>query len=544
MSDDAAARHERARSREERRRQGVYYTPEPLVAHLLDTALEPALDDLLAGLAPDEAHQRLLTVRVCDPTCGAGRVLLGAAHRLAARLTALRGTGGDDARRAALAEVAGCLHGADVDPDALAVLRASLAELAGPAAAEATHLAHADALLDPDALVGGYHVVVGNPPFLTPLAARSALTREDAARVRCWAGEALAPYTDISALFVLRGLDLLAPGGRLALVQPQSVLAARDAAGVRAAVTSRAAVTDFWASDQAVFEDARVRACVLTLHRDAVQGRVRHHPGEETTPLPEGEWGALLAPSLGMPRVSARVAGRLGDLASCAADFRDQYYGIVDHVREVDPAAVPPDHAPLVTSGLLDAAVCHWGTRPVRFARRTWTAPAVDLTTLGAADPKLAAWAKRRRVPKILLATQGRVLEAAADAEGTWLPSVPVISVVPHDSERIWHVLAVLLAPPITAMAAARYAGTALTPGSLKLSARQVADLPLPAHRERWDAAAEAVRRWHFAPSGDDRHTPLDVTEAARRGCEAYGLERSEAAAVTRWWLDRVTPRT
>ncbi|NGZ99596.1 hypothetical protein G5V59_02255 [Nocardioides sp. W3-2-3] len=71
------------------------------------------------------------------------------------------------------------------------------------------------------------------------------------------------------------------------------------------------------------------------------------------------------------------------------------------------------------------------------------------------------------------MAAQGRVIEAVVDVSGAWLPSVPVLSVVPDDPADLWRLLAVTLAPPLVAHAAARYLGTGLTPGSVKVSARQ-----------------------------------------------------------------------
>ncbi len=126
----------------------------------------------------------------------------------------------------------------------------------------------------------------------------------------------------------------------------------------------------------------------------------------------------------------------------------------------------------------------------------------VDVPALAAADPRLGAWAASRLVPKLLVAGQGRVIEAVVDERGEWLPSVPVVSVLPHDAADLWRILAVLLAPPVVADAAARYLGTGLSPGSVKVSARQVAALPLPPDAAGWAvgatwparAAREAVR--------------------------------------------------
>ena len=113
-------------------------------------------------------------------------------------------------------------------------------------------------------------------------------------------------------------------------------------------------------------------------------------------------------------------------------------------------------------------------------------------------DRRLAAWADARLRPKVVVATQTRVVEAAVDDDGSWWPSVPVISVVldpdHDDDETRWLVAAALSAPPVSAWAAERSGGTALAPQALKLSARQVLEVPLPVDRDAWAEGARLLR--------------------------------------------------
>ena len=113
--------------------------------------------------------------------------------------------------------------------------------------------------------------------------------------------------------------------------------------------------------------------------------------------------------------------GVLANWATATAGFRDQCYGLIPFVRD------GLEDAPLVTSGLLDPGRSAWGERPARFGGRRYLRPGIDLKALGATDPRLAAWTASRQVPKVLLATQTAVLEAAVDEQGTWVPSVPVV---------------------------------------------------------------------------------------------------------------------
>ena len=104
-----------------------YYTPDPLVQCLLNSTLDPLLDE--AECAPDP-ETALLLLTVCDPACGSGHFLVAAARRIAKRLAAVR-TGEsepcDSAVRAALREVTGrCVYGVDINPMVVELAKVSL----------------------------------------------------------------------------------------------------------------------------------------------------------------------------------------------------------------------------------------------------------------------------------------------------------------------------------------------------------------------------------------------------------------------------------
>jgi hypothetical protein len=149
---------------------------------------------------------------------------------------------------------------------------------------------------------------------------------------------------------------------------------------------------------------------------------------------------------------------------------------------------------------------------------------------------KLTDWCQKRLVPKILLATQGKVLEAVVDDAGEWLPSVPVITVTPR-SEEIWKIAAVLLSPPICAYVSARFAGAGLTMTSIKLSAKQVRQLPLPVDQEEWAAAAAVLER----ANNSDRGKVPALVEMGRMMCDAYHQAPDD---LLPWWQGRAGIQT
>ncbi|MFW0786138.1 DNA methyltransferase [Gordonia sp. CPCC 206044] len=115
----------------QRKDTGSYYTPSSLVESLLDTALDPVLDDAVkSSTTADGQVQALLSVTVCDPACGSGHFLVGAARRIAKRVAAIQ-TGDPEPAptqvRAAMREVvANCIYGVDVNPLAAELAKVSL----------------------------------------------------------------------------------------------------------------------------------------------------------------------------------------------------------------------------------------------------------------------------------------------------------------------------------------------------------------------------------------------------------------------------------
>jgi len=111
----------------ERKTTGSYYTPTSLVECLLDSALDPVLDQAARAENPERA---ILDLKICDPACGSGHFLIAAAHRVAKRLAAVR-TGdaepSPEAVRTALRDVIGhCVYGVDVNPMAVELCKVNL----------------------------------------------------------------------------------------------------------------------------------------------------------------------------------------------------------------------------------------------------------------------------------------------------------------------------------------------------------------------------------------------------------------------------------
>ena len=366
----------------------------------------PSLVDAVVGEAVFPGARSVL-----DPACGDGRFL--------------RATG--------LPEQ----HGLDIDPE--------------------TPFEHGDALSRD---WGGqrFDVVVGNPPYLNQLSRHT--SRGGSSR---FGG---GPYADAAAEFLALAMRLVRPGGRVGLVLPQSLMSARDSAGIREQVEAAAALRWMWWSDHQVF-DAHVRVWAGVWEVGGEPGPVRRCHGERFEPLASMPMPATWAGLLTGGSPPAHDGPTLADIATFSADFRDQYYGLVGAVGD------DVDGPPLVTSGLIDPGVCHWGSRPVRFAKQRYASPRVAVQML---SPALQRWAAQRLVPKLLIANQTRVIEAVHDIDGRWLPCVPVITCTTAEPDRV---MATLASTAANEWVHHHAAGSGLGVGSVRLNPRLLGSIPL-----------------------------------------------------------------
>lgn len=622
--------------RGERNRRGAFYTPPRMVKWLIEDGLEPLLTHLDDRRSLDRG---VLDLRVCDPSCGTGNVLLAAARTLslAAGKAKVDQAGGGPLGgvHAAVGPevITSCLYGVDIDPIAVALCQIALwCEACGqvPLAVIAERIKCGDSLLGttrelvigrsqsacskhgqdgiplsarssidythtaadewcrgvlgetwdepsvrdisrqffhwdlefPDVFRSGgsggagFDAVIGNPPFLNQL---ESLTASDRGASRLYAarlGLVRPGYADAAFLFLLLSVRLATSGGReggrVSLVQPQSLLASRDAQPIRAELLRHASLTNVRVCSGREFAGASVWTCIPSLRIGSKSAVEKQHrfPGPRGRPAsgrlraeadPSETWSHMAATAIGVPQCLVRSDLTVGSIAQATADFRDEYYGLRGFlIEESDLPSSDRDQTlfpRVVTSGLIDPSECLWGRRSARIHKTVWRRPCADAARLQA-EGTLGAWLSRRLCPKAVLATQTRVLEVFVDERGTLLPSTPLISVVPHSPGDVWLVGAALSSPVATVLARTRFGGTALSFDAIKLSAKQAMSLPLPHVRAEWEHAAELFRSAHACDRREDRLAMLE--EFAELAANAYGLASAERAAVNSWWKSRL----
>ena len=497
-----------------RRHGGVHYTPFEIAKKLARIALE--------GLPVGP---------VCDPSVGGGSFLLAVAEYLS------------DCGESPPKIVQELLWGIDLDQGAIEVANASISiwgSFDKWVVPNSGNLTVANSLQGglssfSDPPKSGFVAVIGNPPFQNQLQESTVRPIEQTRELREKWGVDTGPYADTASYFLLVALSLLGEMGKCLLIQPQSILSTADAEPIRLKLAEAANLEGIWIGGANIFE-AGVNVCAPLISIGFTQKPARIWKGPEIKELKQRlinkeNWANALAITQDVPTV--HLSGeKLGEVSAATAGFRDQFYGLAPHVCEhdINQTAV----APLITVGMIDPLRNRWGTANFRYAGKFWSRPVVNLQSLNETDQELYEWVQDRLRPKILLATQTKVLEVIPDLDGKLIPSTPVIS-IECDPQEIWKITAVLSSAAMSAYAFSTTAGSALSSNTIKLSAKQVIDLPLPSEsRHLTKASKHAESAFNAETTEEKKEQILKMSEEINT---AYGCDNE---ILQKWWIQRL----
>lgn len=541
-----------------RTKQGSFYTPLDVAGNLAITALNTALARVQK---PSDCP------RVLDPTCGTGNFLIASALHISERLVQL----GMSQTESFMYVVKNCLFGTDIDLSAVEICRSNLARLIPESNCESElsrHVLAVDSLrlflkgggragqgslfdepemtwadIFAEVFAGddpGFDAVIGNPPFLNQLETETALSADLASALSERYGNSFSKLTNTASIFMLGASEIVNSGGVVTMIQPISFLATRESAEIRKSLLNRGSLTDLWFGGSKIF-DAAVEVVGVTISAEQPDGKTRITVGREFNEIgffdapQEGEktWSRPLARAKGVPHCAFSAGGVVGDYARATADFRDQYYGLVGAVRDLQVSESQGDLLRLATVGLIDLAKCMWGERSTKFARQTYLRPVVDVQVL---SKELRNWAISRAKPKVIVSNQTKLLEVYVDVGGDILPSVPLLT-LDCEIENLWLVAAAISSPLATLVAAERHLGAGMSGDVLKLSAKDVLNLPVPSDVKAWTRGAQIFKE--LQEKGGSDGTKL---------LQSFADEMNTAFAVSdldigRWWIGRLPRR-
>ena len=536
---------------DERRAGGVYYTPADVARGLVRVAVDgldlrpaPAADGLRPGLRGRRA------------AAGRGRTARGGRPRP-----------GDDRRGPDLGRRHRRRGGGRRPPVAGGVGRRAGRVGRSPATSCGPTASVADGPW-PTPPAGGFDLVVGNPPFQSQLAAPTARDADRAAAAaRRGSARWPRPTPTRRRCSSCSAASWPAPGGRVAMIQPESVLSARDAGPARPGARRGPRSIGLWWAGEPVF-DAGVRVCAPVLEvaggtrrsqrpRAAVVGPRRSTPVARSSIRPRSAIGELVEPAAGR-RCTGTPAVDLGDGATARPRLADRVGRLPRRVlrgraprRSRPPTAGrrrrhdgrdPAGHQRADRPAALPVGVDADPVRPDELGS------AGRSTSTGCA-PTTRAWPRgreQRLVPKVVLATQTRVLEAAVDVDGIWWPSVPDDRRGAADSGDPATCGA---SPPCCSAPAATRVGAATGSAARPCRATRsscrparCSSLPLPVDAPAWDGGRRRAPRPHDGRRARRRSSGWDAAlDRARRGHgrrlrrRARRRRRGGAAACPVW---------
>lgn len=419
-----------------RRAAGSYYTPPGLVVLL--------------------ANQLRRAVRVVDPACGAGHLLL-ALLRLGVPSEAL--------------------HGIDNDPVAVALTRWVLALETGRAPEEfAEQIRCADALLEWPTDWPPFDGIIGNPPYVNAIEGGVSEVTKAALRA---AFPEVGGTADLSFYFVAQAARHLAPGGVTAFILPRAFLVAPGAERLRRDVVAPRLMV--LPTESNLFPGALVFVCAVALQmrRDpAPQLRIGMGALADGIVLRDAAqpglnyWEAFVDAVPEDP--CARPLGEAFEVASSMT--AGEAYALKPFVIEAPTGA----GLRLLNTGLIEPGRSKWGEESARYLGETYRHPRVVLR--GDAPEALHRRVAKARRPKVVVAGLSTRIEALFDPAGEYIGSVGTFSLFsPSESSVDLAALAEFLNSRAATEALRRgLGGTAIGGGNMTLTRRFLVALRVP----------------------------------------------------------------
>ncbi len=256
---------------------GVFYTPAYVCRYIAEKSLA-------ANHGP--------LPKILDPSCGCGAFLLAAFQHLRSRHVSV-----------ALKHLVSCLHGVDIDPDAVLVARRSLwlevltsqppdGDLGQLANRLAAQIRVGNVLVAPEIEKSGpFDVVLGNPPYRRELHTKAFL---DQIAVTDFGRRYRMPRMDLWYYFLHRSFELLKPGGRLSFIVGAYWTKGRGAEKLIATLRQNAHLEEIFSLGRLqVFPNVAGQHLILTLTKGpaanpTVVKTVRGEPRGDAEPFVRG----------------------------------------------------------------------------------------------------------------------------------------------------------------------------------------------------------------------------------------------------------------
>ncbi|GAB4152942.1 MAG: hypothetical protein Fur0046_32770 [Cyanobacteria bacterium J069] len=528
-----------------RKAQGTYYTPGPLVDYCVEQTLGRLLNPTLH---PEQAAVSLYhPPRILDPAAGGGAFLLAAYDFLLHWATQQHpkrspSSGTTVPNRTQQPPIAPpdwatrlhllrhCIHGVDLDAEAIALTRLALQlkllEGAVPlgsfrlpdlrqnlVCAESLLALDWEATFPPAAQSGGFDIVLGNPPYIDAAqmsAADPDWRRACTQRYRCASGN-----WDLFCVFIERALELCRAGGLTSLVVPNKLRSAGYAATARSHLTQTSQLLALRDYTQVSVFRASVYPLVYVARKQGKKeggeegereregekiglASIDRGAAEETMPVPYDQMASLtvvrqrqmlyakqetwwLADSQAAGKLIMRLQQQFPSLGRVArvrgAATVAEAYALKGLICD-NPTPATADLR-LVNSGTIDRYQLRWGDRHLRYLGDRHLHPTIPATSL---DQLPSQRQQQARQPKLIVAGMTQRLECALDETGGVLAGKSTSVIQPSMPETspdwLWLLLAILNSTLIHWYFVQCFGGNALQGGYLRVGPPQLRQIP------------------------------------------------------------------